>query len=273
MTDRPLDASAATGGAATGGAAGNGAAGERLRRALDAFLLLAGLVALWQLLYFIAGDVALTAPWATLLNAIELVRLDWFEPHVAATARALAISFAISAAGGVALGLLLGFHRFSGDVAAPILTSLYTVPKITLYPVLLLVFGLGLPAKIAFGVIHGIIPVMLFAMGAVRHINPVYVRTARVMRLSPWQLGWTVLLPAVLPEVMTGLRVGFALTLLGVIIGEMFASQHGLGFMIVNGINVHDVKTMTAVILLLVCFSAGTNLLLLWVERRFHGRS
>jgi NitT/TauT family transport system permease protein len=253
-------------------AAAPSAGRERLRQALDAALLVAGLVAIWQVLYEIAGDVALTAPYATLVNAIALVGNDWFQPHVAATARALAISFAISAAAGVAGGLALGFHRFSGDVAEPILTSLYTIPKITLYPILLLLFGLGLSAKVAFGVIHGIVPIVIFTMSAVRHINPVYIRTARVMRLSPWQLGWTVLLPAVLPEVLTGLRVGFALTLLGVVIGEMFASQHGLGFMIINGINVHDVKTMTAVILLIVVFSAGTNLLLLWLERRVQGR-
>ena len=244
---------------------------ERLRRSFDALLLLAALVAIWQVLYEIAGDVAITAPYPTLINAFTLISNDWFQPHLVATARALGISVAISAVAGVAAGLALGFHRFSGDVAEPILTSLYTIPKITLYPILLLLFGLGLSAKIAFGVIHGIVPIIILTMGAVRHINPVYIRTARVMRLSPWQLGFTVLLPAVLPEVLTGLRIGFALTLLGVVIGEMFASQHGLGFMIINGINVHDVKTMTAVILLIVVFSAGTNLLLLWLERRVQG--
>ena len=245
----------------------------RAARALVALLLLAGIVAVWQVLYEIAGDVAITAPWPTLLNAIALARLEWFEPHVAATGTALGISFAISAVAGVLSGVLFGFHRLSGDVAAPILTSLYTVPKITLYPIILLLFGLGLSAKIAFGVIHGVIPVMMFTMGAVRNVAPVYLRTARVMRLSPGQLAWTVLIPAVLPEVMTGLRVGFSLTLLGVVIGEMFASQHGLGFIIINGINVHDVKSMTAVILLLVVFSAGTNLLLLAIERRLHHRA
>ena len=65
------------------------------------------------------------------------------------------------------------------------LVALYSIPKITLYPILLLAFGLGMPAKIAFGAIHGIIPVAIFTLSAVRNLNPIYLKTARVMRLPP----------------------------------------------------------------------------------------
>ena len=68
----------------------------------------------------------------------------------------------ISLIGGLGLGVLLGAHRLSGEVAEPMLVALYSIPKITLYPVILLLFGLGISAKIAFGVMHGIIPVILF---------------------------------------------------------------------------------------------------------------
>src|SRR6185312_7399644 len=154
---------------------------------------------------------------------------------------ALGYALAISAVAGVALGLLLGLRRFAGEVAEPILASFYTIPKVTLYPVMLLVFGLGLSAKVAFGVIHGMIPIVLFTLAAVKNIPPVLLRTARAMRLRPGQIAARVLAPAVLPEIVTGLRVGFALTMLGVLIGEMFASQRGLGFLIINGINNHNV--------------------------------
>ena len=72
------------------------------------------------------------------------------------------------------------------------------------------------------------------------------------------------------PEIVTGLRVGFSLTLLGVIIGEMFASQQGLGFLIINGMNVHDVRTLTAVVLLLVLFAVASSSVLLALERRLN---
>jgi NitT/TauT family transport system permease protein len=168
------------------------------------------------------------------------------------------------------LGLILGFQRFAGDVAEPVLVALYTIPKVTLYPLILLIFGLGVSAKVAFGVIHGVIPVILFTLNAVKNINPVLIRTSRVMRLSTWQTVTAVLTPAVMPELITGIRVGFSLTMLGVLIGEMFASQRGLGFLIINGISMHNVQMTTAVILIVVLFAIAANGLLLAFDRRMH---
>jgi NitT/TauT family transport system permease protein len=245
--------------------------GERRRLPLgDAGLFLLVVVVAWYALYAAVGDVALTPPVATLANAAALLRSPVFWSHVGATAYAFAASLGIAAAAGIAAGLALGFHRFSGLVAEPILTSLYTLPKVTLYPVVLLVFGLGISAKIAFGVMHGVIPVILFTMNAVRNIDPVHLKTARALNLTALQTAGTVLAPAVAPEIFTGLRVGFSLTMLGVIIGEMFASQRGLGFMIVNGINTHDVATMMAVILLIVAFAVAAGALLLAADRKLH---
>ncbi len=241
-----------------------------IRRVGDTGALIIAALLLWQGLYEVVGDVALTPPIATFAHAGALLRSGLFLRHVAATADAFAVSLVIGSLAGVAAGLALGFHRFSGEVAEPILTALYTLPKVTLYPLVLLVFGLGLSAKIAFGIMHGIIPVILFTMGAVRNIEPVHLKTARALRLSAWQTATTVLMPAVIPEIFTGLRVGFSLTLLGVIIGEMFASQRGLGFLVINGINTHDVPTMMAVILLIVIFAIMASSLLLAADRGLH---
>jgi NitT/TauT family transport system permease protein len=245
---------------------------ERLHRLGDGVLLVGFLLIAWQGLYAAVGDVALTPPLATLRNAAALLRSPLFWRHAGATIDAFAISLIICSVAGVVIGLALGFHRFSGLVAEPILTALYTLPKVTLYPLVLLVFGLGISAKIAFGVMHGVIPVILFTLNAVRAIDRVHLKTARALDLTPWQTATTILAPAVTPEIFTGLRLGFALTLLGVIIGEMFASQRGLGFMIVNGMNLHDVPTMMAVILLIVVFAVAASTALLAADRRLHRR-
>src|SRR5262249_28367291 len=115
----------------------------------------------------------------------------------------------VALVGGLLLGLALGANRLAGEVGEPILSSLYSIPKITLYPVILLVFGLGVSAKVAFGALHGIFPVALFAIGALRNTSPVLIKTARVLRLAPVETVRTVLLPAALPEIITGLRIGF----------------------------------------------------------------
>jgi len=239
-------------------------------RLLDGLVLVALILATWQGLYEYAGDAAITSPLTTLGYASSLVKTSGFWTHAQATLTAFLYSLVIAIALGIVLGLILGFQRFAGDVAEPVLVALYTIPKVTLYPLILLIFGLGVSAKVAFGVIHGVIPVILFTLNAVKNINPVLIRTSRVMRLSTWQTVTAVLTPAVMPELITGVRVGFSLTMLGVLIGEMFASQRGLGFLIINGISMHNVQMTTAVILIVVLFAIAANGLLLAFDRRMH---
>ena len=245
----------------------NGTARERV---LDSAIIAACLLALWQALYAYAGDTALSSPWQTVRYASRLVATENFWLHTFESLKAFAYAVTISIVLGVLTGLVLGRRRFAGDVAEPILVSLYTIPKVTLYPVMLLLFGLGISAKVAFGVIHGIVPVILFTLNAVKNINPTLLRTARAMRLTSAQTLLTVLVPAVLPELITGARVGFSLTMLGVLIGEMFASQRGLGFLIVNGISLNNVELTMAVILIVVVGAITANGLLLALDRRAH---
>ena len=241
-------------------------------RLRDFALLVACILAGWQALYVIVGDIAITSPASTIGYAIELLPSSEFRPHLAASLTAFGDALLISYAGGVVLGLTLGFHRFSGEVAEPMLGALYSLPKIALYPIILQIFGLGLSAKVAFGALHGVIPVALFSMNAVRGINPTHLRTARVLRLSSIETVRTIVAPAIVPEIVTGLRVGFSLTLLGVLIGEMFASQHGMGFLLINAINLHDVKMITTLIFVLFLFATVTSAILLAIDRRLHVR-
>ena len=122
-------------------------------------------------------------------------------------------------------------------------------------------------AKVAFGVMHGLVPMTLFTMGAVRSLPPVLIRTAKVLRLSPVRTMLWVLLPACLPDVVNGLRISFSLTMLGVLIGEMFSSQRGLGFLLVNGMAQNNIPLSTAVVLIIVVLAIAANTLLLRLGR------
>jgi NitT/TauT family transport system permease protein len=233
----------------------------------DVLLLLAAMLLVWQGVFEYAGSVAITPPVATFVYAAGLLRGGFLWPHVWATMLAFMLALAISTVLGITLGLVFGLRRFAGDVAEPLIVGFYTIPKVTLYPVMLLLFGLGLSAKVAFGVIHGMVPILLFTLTAVKNLPPVYLRAARALRLSSGQTAMRVVLPALVPEIVSGLRVGFALTLLGVLIGEMFASQRGLGFLIINGINSNNVPMTTSVTLIIVVFAIVANSALLALDR------
>jgi len=233
-------------------------------------VLVAVLAVSWQLLHLAAGDLALTSPWRTVVAAATLLQSPDVWPHLADTGVALLQAYAIAVAVGLPVGLLLGAHRLSGDVAEPMLVALYAIPKITLYPVILLILGIGMPARIAFGAIHGVVPIVLFSLNAVRTLDPIYLRTARVLRLRPLAAARTILVPAAVPEIFTGLRVGFALTLVGTLMGEMFGSQRGAGYLLMQAMGVHDMPSILSLTLILVAFAATVSVVLLRVDRRLH---
>jgi len=239
-------------------------------RLADYLLLAVGLWLAWMLLFQWAGSEALSPPGATLRRAAEYLGSAQFWPHVKATGLAFGYGCVIALCGGLALGFALGANRMAGQVGEPLLSSLYSIPKITLYPVILLVFGLGISAKVAFGALHGIFPVALFTIGAIKNTSPVLLKTARMLRLTPVEAARTVLLPAALPEIITGLRIGFSATLLGTLIGELFASDQGLGFILIRAMEAHKVLDIMALTLLLFSFAAVANALLLALERRVH---
>ena len=239
----------------------------------DPFILIALLLVVWQVLYLLVGDVALRSPLTTAKNLGTLLSDARFLPHIRETLLAFAQGFAIAVLVGLLIGVPLGAARFAGEVAEPILVALYSIPKVTLYPVILLIFGIGMPAKVAFGAIHGIVPISIFAMNAVRNINPTHLRTARVLGLSPVKIATKILVPAALPEIVTGIRVGFSLALIGTLLGEMFGSQRGLGHLLMQAMSLHNIERILALTLLLVVFAAGVNAVLLSLDRRLHARS
>jgi NitT/TauT family transport system permease protein len=243
------------------------AARARRIRALDATLLTLLILAAWQAIGVWTQGVAVSPPWRTLTYLFDLLGTPMFWDNAAATLHAFVLAFVLSALIGLALGLIFGLHRFAGEVAEPILAGFYTIPKVTLYPVVLLIFGLGMSAKVAFGVMHGLVPMTLFTLGAVRGLPPVLIRTAKVLRLSPARTMLWVFLPACLPDIVNGLRISFSLTMLGVLIGEMFSSQRGLGFLLVNGMAQHNVPLSTAVVLVIVVVSIAGNMLMLRLGR------
>ena len=236
----------------------------------DPAILLFVILLTWEVLYLLVGDVALRSPLATAENLRTLLVDARFMPHVRETLLAFVQGFAIAVVVGLLIGVPLGAARFAGEVAEPILVALYSIPKVTLYPVILLVFGIGMPAKVAFGAIHGIVPISIFAMNAVRNVNPTHLRTARVMRLSTSGFALKILIPATLPEIVTGIRVGFSLALIGTLLGEMFGSQRGLGHLLMQAMSLHNIERILALTLLLVAFAAGVNALLLALDRHLH---
>ena len=231
-------------------------------------LLIVVLLLLWQGLYWLVGKDALAPPGETIAYLVQHLADPDFRQNIWATGSAFLVALAIAIAGGLLIGLVMGLSATATETAEPLLLAANSIPKIALYPVVLLLFGIGMSAKVAFGAIHGIIPVAIFTMNACRAIPPVLVKTAEVMRLSRADRIRSILLPAALPDIVTGVRLGFSLTLIGTILGEMFGSQNGLGYLLMTAIGLQNTQMIMAVTLLLIVFAAGISTVLLAWEQR-----
>jgi len=237
-----------------------------------AVLLTVILLAAWQAVFMIAGPLAIASPASTFAYLVQQLSGPDFWVHVWATGQAFLIALLIAIAGGLAIGLVTGLSATASQTAEPLLMAANSIPKIALYPVVLLLFGIGLPAKVAFGAIHGIIPVAIFAMNACRAIPPVLLKTSAVLRLTPAERIRSVLLPSALPDIVTGIRLGFALTLIGTILGEMFGSKSGLGYLLMTAIGLQNTQMIMSVTVLLIAFAATVSTALLAWERRLRQR-
>jgi NitT/TauT family transport system permease protein len=244
-----------------------------MSKAWPSIALIALLLLLWQGVYMLAGPDALAPPLQTIAYLARQLATPEFREHILATGSAFMIAIIIAILGGLALGLLTGLSQTATETAEPLLLAANSIPKIALYPIVLLIFGIGMPAKVAFGALHGIIPVAIFTMSACRNIPPVLLKSAAVMRLTRWDRIKSILLHAALPEIVTGIRMGFSLTLIGTILGEMFGSQSGLGYLLMTAIGLQNTQVIMAVTLLLVVFAASISTGLLAWERRLRSRT
>jgi NitT/TauT family transport system permease protein len=162
-----------------------------------------------------------------------------------------AIAYALSVVLGVAGGLALGSVRMLRDVLHPYVIALYGMPKILVLPWIVLLLGFGTAPAILYGTIHGLFPILVLVAGSVRDVDRTLVSVARAFGASPWQLYWKVILPAIVPTVLAGMRLGVVFCLLGVLIVEMFAGVRGMGHVLnslANGFQAPELFAATALV-------------------------
>ena len=162
-----------------------------------------------------------------------------------------AIAYVLSMVLGVAAGLAVGSIRLLRDVLNPFVVALYGIPKILVLPWIVLLLGYGTAPAIFYGTLHGLFPVLVLVIGAVRDVDRTLVTVARSYGATTWQLYWKVLLPAIVPSVFAGMRLGIVFCLLGVLVVEMFAGIRGMGYVMgafANGFQAPELFAATGLV-------------------------
>jgi NitT/TauT family transport system permease protein len=152
-------------------------------------------------------------------------------PRLGDTLLKALLGYAIAVGVGVAGGLVIGARPLVHAVTMPYVVACYGVPKILVLPWVVLIFGLGTGTAVMTAALFAVFPVLLMVAAGTRDVDPTLVTAAVSMGATRWQVSRKVLLPAVLPSVLAGMRVGIVFAMLGVLLAEMFAGTRGMGFL------------------------------------------
>jgi ABC-type nitrate/sulfonate/bicarbonate transport system permease component len=254
-----------------------GLRGSRLprRRALALRLgAIAGFLALWSLL---AGAVVvlelfnpifLPGPWLVLGNVLEMAIRGQLWIHLATTLERVALGFAAGAALGVGLGLAAGQLRPIRYVVEPLVELLRPIPPLAVLPMFIVWVGIGETSKIGFITYATFFPIFLTTVTGVRQIDPILLRAAQSLGARGLGLFTRVILPAALPDILTGIRLGVALAFFVIVISEFIGAEHGLGYLINDGRNFFLVPQMLGAAVVLGLLGYAGNGLVRLLERR-----
>ena len=193
-------------------------------------------------------------------------------PHFATTLVEVLLGFAIGATLAIVVGVLLARSRLAERLLSPYLVAAQATPILALAPLIALWFGTGLPSKLVITTLIVFFPVAVATMVGLRSVDPRLIEMARAFRASNPQVVRRVEIPAALPAILGGMRVGVTLAVIGAIIAEWAGGERGLGVLInVARGSLFDIPLMFATLATLALLGVTLYLLMVRIERRLVG--
>lgn len=238
------------------------------RRALLSILL--GVIA-WELIgRFVLTSGILFAPFSEVVLALwRSIVTGELWPHLWISTAEFALGFGAAIIVGVAVGVLMGRFKAVFDYLDPWVSILYSSPLVALMPFYLLLFGVGLASKIAIIFTVSIFPILLNTCSGIKSTDRNLLEVARSFSCSEMQTFTKIQMPSALPFVITGIRLGLGRALTGVVVGELFASQAGVGYLIATAGQSFDAATVLMGVLIFTLAGLALMTLLNWIGDYF----
>ncbi len=215
------------------------------------------------------SQAVLPTPGSVAKTGWEELRTGSLGNHVLASGARLLAGFALGSSIGVMLGLILGWSTIARQALGPIIEILRPIPPLAWIPLGLIWFGIGEGSKIFLIALTCSFPVLVATFKGVEQIEVSLIRAAQSLDVTPVGMLFAVVLPAALPDVMTGLRLGWSLGITVLVGAEMIAAPSGVGFLVMDGMNNGRFDQVILGILVLGTLSVATDALFM---RAIHGR-
>jgi ABC-type nitrate/sulfonate/bicarbonate transport system permease component len=247
---------------------------QQRTRQLASLAVQIGFVLVLLILWYLATNrwgvnrLLLPNPVAVWHQLVDVLRSGEYLPDLRVTLTELAAAFVLAMVGGTVVGYFVSRTRYAVRVYEPLFAAIYSIPIILFLPLYVLFFGLGPASKIALGTTISFFPIVLSTIVGFGNVDRTLVTAARSMGASDYQLFRHVLVPAALPVILSGLRMGFTVALLAIIGSETIASLAGLGHHIVQLAEGMDMARMFAYIAFVVAIAALLNGMVSFLEAR-----
>lgn len=245
---------------------------RRHRTVLLSVAFLALILAAWQ----VCASATLVNPLYTSSPERIAVALYHFLPTGASledlrvSGAEFGIGLGLSIVSGVLFGLLLGRYAVLEETTSLSLNIFYSMPLIALAPILVLWFGIGLASKVAVVFTASFFPILITTQSGVRNVDPTLVDLSRSYGAREVQIWRTVLLPGAVPSIVTGIRLGMVMALIGVIVGEFISSSAGIGYLVSVAANNFNIDLVFVGLTIIAIVAGILTFVLRMVERRFN---
>lgn len=214
----------------------------------------------------------LPSPTQALAAAARRMTLSELAGHVGISLSRIVGGFALGAAGGIALGIAAGWYAGLARIVRPVVDLLRPIPPLAWIPIAIVWFGLGEPSKWFVILLGAFFPVFTNAYRGMASISPVLLRAARTMDVDGIALLFKVAIPAALPDIATGLRVGFGLSFGTLVAAELIAADRGMGYLVMQSRELGELGVAVFGILLIGVVSLASDAALAAGLRRLMGR-
>lgn len=232
------------------------------------WLILLAVLVLWEVLPRTGLIAELFLPPLSKTVTVLIADRQEYVEALLVTLYEVAFAMLIACGAGILMGALVGGVALLRDLLLQVFSSLYAVPIVILYPIFTAWLGIGSESKIAFAGVYGFFPVMLSTAAGIRTIDAQLLTAARAMGATVPQQITRVIIPASIPTVLTGLRLGGALTIIGVVVSEMLTSTAGIGYLVTRYRTVLDSAHVFASILMILILSVLFDAFARALERR-----
>jgi NitT/TauT family transport system permease protein len=223
----------------------------------------------WELLGRQVNPLFMSYPTAIAQASVALIASGELLEALKSSMMTLLIGFFSASCIGIVIGLLIGRYRYVDAATDWVVNALYATPLIAIIPLVILWFGLGDAAKLFIVTILAVFPVLINTASGVRNVPSALIDVGAAFAANERQVFTKIILPAVLPYIMTGLRLGIGRAIIGMVAAEFFTALTGLGALIVKYGNQYDTASMFVPILILMLLGVSLTTLVRHVEEMF----